>query len=727
MPFSIWPGGSLAVFSDIYVKIILIFALMMSTITSPRRVRQMTWIMIIASGYIASRAVFDYVRGMNLVEGNRVRGAVGGMFENPNDLALNLVTFLAPTLFIIFQDKKTSRRLFAAAIAAAMVAAIVCTKSRSGFLGLVGMGAVVLYYLAKVKPALVLGVLLAGLLALPVMPSSFWDRMDSIVNADEDETGSRAARLRLLEQGMEVFLENPITGIGAGQFRNYNAPGVVEKWRVTHNVWLQVAAELGVFGLLAFAFLVVRAYSSNFVALRILRGPRRRGSGAARRGWTPPPPVRDPQLDFSADERSILDINAKGMIAAMVGWTICALLRVGRLQLDVLLRARARRGGPRDRPQPPPRPAVATPAAAPAPLMVRATRMKRRILVDARTPVHYTMFAPVHAAMQADERVRFYFCASEEPAAAAAIFHDAGTDARLIGPAAAALIKFDAYLTSDFTWTRLLHRTCRIQMFHGVGGKYGFDAPTESLAAWHRLFFVNRRRLNNCIASGALDRRQPGDPPDRHAEGGRARRRIAQPRRPSSRRSASRRIGPTVLYAPTWSPASSLNTLGVALLQRLRTLPVNVIVKLHDRSCDLRPQYSGGVDWRAALQPHLADGSAVLASSADICPYLVASDVMVTDHSSAGFEYLLLDRPLVRIHVPELIALANIHKDYVQLLADVSESTSGVDDTVAAVERALADPAARSAMRRAVAADLFHEPGHGDRPLRRGALRGRAA
>jgi hypothetical protein len=135
IPFSIWPGGSLELFSDVFVKVILIFALMVSTITSPRRIRQMTWIMITASGYIAARAVFDYVRGVNLVEGNRVRGALGGMFENPNDLALNLVTFLAPTLFIIFEEKKTFRRLVACAIAVAMLAAIVFTKSRSGLLG----------------------------------------------------------------------------------------------------------------------------------------------------------------------------------------------------------------------------------------------------------------------------------------------------------------------------------------------------------------------------------------------------------------------------------------------------------------------------------------------------------------------------------------------------------------------------------------------------------------
>jgi O-antigen ligase len=321
LPFSIWPGGSAQVFTDIYVKIILIFALMMSTITSPRRVRQMTWVMMLASGYIGARAVFDYVRGVNLVEGDRVRGAVGGMFENPNDLALNLVTFLAPTLFIILFDRKPSRRLLASGLAVAMLAAIVCTKSRSGFLGLLAMGAVVMYYTARVKPAAVGAVVVAGLMALPAMPQSFWGRMDSIMNAEEDETGSRAARLRLIEQGVQVFIENPITGIGAGQFKNYNAPGVVEKWRVTHNVWLQVAAELGIAGVLTFGFLVMRGFSANFAAMRLLRRTRQR-AGPPTRLKTRPEGL---DLQLTESDRRTLDLNAKGMVAAMVGWTVCSL------------------------------------------------------------------------------------------------------------------------------------------------------------------------------------------------------------------------------------------------------------------------------------------------------------------------------------------------------------------------------------------------------------------
>jgi O-antigen ligase len=313
VPFSTWPGGSARVFSDIYVKIILIFALMMSTITTPKRIRQMTWVMLSASGYISARAIFDYVRGVNLVEGDRVRGAIGGIFENPNDLALNLVTFMAPALLIMLQDRKPSRRLLAGALAVVMLGAIVCTKSRSGFLGLIAMALVIFYYTARLNPAAAFAILFAGLVALPAAPQSFWNRMDSITNAEEDPTGSRAARVRLMEQGVEVFLANPITGVGAGQFQNYDMPGVTtERWRVTHNVWLQVAAELGIFGLAVFAFLVARAYTACFAVNRLLRGPRKKRTRAT-------------TLALTDEERTIMTINARGMLAAIVGWSMCAL------------------------------------------------------------------------------------------------------------------------------------------------------------------------------------------------------------------------------------------------------------------------------------------------------------------------------------------------------------------------------------------------------------------
>jgi CDP-glycerol glycerophosphotransferase (TagB/SpsB family) len=84
---------------------------------------------------------------------------------------------------------------------------------------------------------------------------------------------------------------------------------------------------------------------------------------------------------------------------------------------------------------------------------------------------------------------------------------------------------------------------------------------------------------------------------------------------------------------------------------------------------------------------------------------------MISDHSSAGFEYLLLDRPLIRIEMPELIARTNIHPDYVDLLIKASTTVRNPQETVRAVESAYADPAELSSQRKAVAEELFYKPG----------------
>lgn len=334
---------------------------------------------------------------------------------------------------------------------------------------------------------------------------------------------------------------------------------------------------------------------------------------------------------------------------------------------------------------------------------------RRRILVDGRTPVNYTMVAPVVRALQTDPRVEIFFTASEEPDRLADIYREA-PDARTIDPRRAAMMKFDAYVASDFMWASLPRGTSRVQVFHGVGGKYGFDVPDASMRDWDRLFFVNERRLRNFIASGAI----PADSP--------AIRLIGMPKTDCLVDGTFERddiltsmgLDPTlrtVLYAPTWSPASSLNAMGTELVAGLLRTGVNVIVKLHDRSRDLRERYSGGVDWAGRLAPVIQGGRGVIAPGHDISPYLVAADLMITDHSSAGFEYLLRDRPLVRIHRPALIELANIHQDYVALLASVSDSVDDVNGALAAVSRGLADPSVRRTERLTAAADLFHGPG----------------
>jgi O-antigen ligase len=316
-PFSIWPGGTLNMFIDVYSKIILIFILMVNTLTSRKRVEQFIWLIVIASGYIALRAVVDAVRGNNLVENGRVQGAVGGMFKNPNDLALNMVAVMPFAASLALRSETLIRRAGAAFCILLMLAAIVASRSRSGTVGLVVMTLIMGAYLVRRAPAVAGAGVLALLLALPLVPGAYWHRLSSITDQSQDDTGSREARQVLLRESFQAFLDHPLTGVGAGQFKNYDPEHREQPWRESHDVVLQVAAELGILGLGTLFFLIARAGMAGFQTQRLLR--RARGSGGRRRQAAVQIPVVTPA------EVEWLQWHSAAVTAALAGWFFCAL------------------------------------------------------------------------------------------------------------------------------------------------------------------------------------------------------------------------------------------------------------------------------------------------------------------------------------------------------------------------------------------------------------------
>lgn len=326
--------------------------------------------------------------------------------------------------------------------------------------------------------------------------------------------------------------------------------------------------------------------------------------------------------------------------------------------------------------------------------------------------MEYGMMAPVHRRLLADGRVHTCLMSSERPHRVREIFREAPRETPVLSPRVAMLRRFDAYLAADFVWATLPRGTCRVQMFHGVAGKWSqiYDRPASSMRHWDRLFFINRRRLQNYVSSGAID----GDSP--------AIRLVGMPKSDCLVDGSFSRDGvlqahgidplrPTVLYAPTWTRFSSLNAVGEEIVARLVDAGYTVLVKLHENSLDPAYINSGGVDWVQRLTPLLSRGHGLLIRSGDASPWLVAADVLITDHSSIGFEYLLLDRPLIRVAVPDLISSADIPDDYVSLMAAAATTVRDAPAVLDAVETALAWPQQRSDARRAVAAELFHEPG----------------
>ena len=165
---------------------------------------------------------------------------------------------------------------------------------------------------------------------------------------------------------------------------------------------------------------------------------------------------------------------------------------------------------------------------------------------------------------------------------------------------------------------------------------------------------------------------------------------------------------PTLLYAPTWNLGlSSAAMFGERLVELVRAQApgLNVIIKPHPVIGDWRPRWMAG--WKRLAAAHHGV-HLVEETHTDVVPYLLASDVLLSDASSVVFEFLALDRPIVLVTNPLHRAdPAWLAEDIVWRWRDLGDEIGDVGELSAAVAAALGDPGARGARRRSYAETLF--------------------
>lgn len=343
---------------------------------------------------------------------------------------------------------------------------------------------------------------------------------------------------------------------------------------------------------------------------------------------------------------------------------------------------------------------------------------RRDVLVEMRTPVYHAVLGPIADALAPRRE------GSGGPAAGLHVWYTSESpdrvkhlvpEGRFLTHAEAEWRRFDLYINGD-PWAAARLRRCahRVNFFHGVAGKYDLDQPAGlplGLEYYDHVAFINRDRMLRYLAAEIVTPRQAvlvGYPKlDALATGAHD--------GPAVRASLGLREGhATALYSPTYSEASSLHLAGEAIVKALVGAGLNVIVKLHDRSLDPDPRYHGGFDWRArfaALEHQLTPGRMRFVETSDASPLLAAADCMVTDHSSIGFEYLVLDRPLLVFDAPDLPQAARINPEKIVLLRSAATVVSTPAELATRAVHALANPAHLSAARRRVARGLFFDPG----------------
>jgi O-antigen ligase len=282
LPFSYWPGGSVALLLDLYLKTLVVFMLIANTVNSKARLRIVALALSLMAIPIAFSGVNAFLSGVYISDDstqsvNRIIGYEGALTKNPNDLALILNLIIPLTLALIFTVKQTALRLVLLAAFGLQVVGVVITFSRAGFLSLVSIFAAYFWAVRKRRERTwaYAGIVLL-VAALPMLPGSYLTRLSTITNIEADATGSAQNRHKQQVAAVHYVLAHPIIAAGIGM----NVLALQEEmgdWLYIHNVFLQYAADLGFPGLILYVCLLVTTFrTTHYVQRRTANAPEHR-------------------------------------------------------------------------------------------------------------------------------------------------------------------------------------------------------------------------------------------------------------------------------------------------------------------------------------------------------------------------------------------------------------------------------------------------------------------
>jgi len=258
----VWKGGAVSNaidFAKVYIAWILTFLL----ITTLERLRR---IIFIQSASVAVVSFVAVVKGHSIP---RLNGVIGGFYSNPNDMAFAIVLSLPFCLAFLLTAKGALRRALWCFGIVAMLAALLLTASRAGFIDLAITGTICLWHFGVKGKRLYLiaATLLLGALLLPLAGRNLVKRFSVISGGTVNSKLEAAAyasyeeRKLLMGRAVEAIVHYPVLGVGNGDFVVYSG-----MWKDVHASYLEIAADGGIPQLI----LYLMFFSCGFANLRRL-------------------------------------------------------------------------------------------------------------------------------------------------------------------------------------------------------------------------------------------------------------------------------------------------------------------------------------------------------------------------------------------------------------------------------------------------------------------------
>lgn len=294
IPFAVAPDTAWSVFLDRVVKFGMLTLFMAVLVRSPKSMRFFVFAFLLACFYVTMEAARGAFSGGLIWENQgvmRLHGAVP-IYRHPNSLA-GIAMGVVP--FVAFLFPALRSRIWKLILLLPLMTSLICLLYSGSRTGYVAFFAFLLFWWSQSRRKIRWIVVMVGLCAAlyPVIPEQYVERFRSI-GGQEAEGNSKEKRIEILEDAVTIFAENPF-GVGVASFPAAREARFGRK-QDTHNLYLEVATNLGVQGLVVFLLLltsvlqllrnVAKALDRDVAALKryarkkSLPGGRRRAAAA---------------------------------------------------------------------------------------------------------------------------------------------------------------------------------------------------------------------------------------------------------------------------------------------------------------------------------------------------------------------------------------------------------------------------------------------------------------
>jgi O-antigen ligase len=287
------------------VEGVLFYFLILNTIRSIAILRQAIWVVLLAGSLIASLSIYQQVTqsfdnnfygfaqvsnaafgtGVELLAGEVYQPRLAGTIGDQNYYAQLLLMLVPLGLARVWGEHSKFMRLLAIICTALISLGVGLTFSRGAAVGFLLM-LVLMALLRYIKLYQLLVIFLGLFLLLRALPqySARLITLETVINAVSGKEGSgilaadssTESRVTEMAAAALAFADHPLTGVGPGMFKYYypqyaEAVGIRAQTttRAAHNLFLDIAADTGIFGLACFLAIL-------FLSLRNLARTRRR-------------------------------------------------------------------------------------------------------------------------------------------------------------------------------------------------------------------------------------------------------------------------------------------------------------------------------------------------------------------------------------------------------------------------------------------------------------------